>query len=85
MNLIKELHSGGSRGHFGFDKTITLVKERYFWPSMNKYVRKIVEGCRIYQLDKGKSQNRGLYTPLPVPKQPSEDKIMYLVLGLPMK
>jgi hypothetical protein len=38
LNLIKEFHSGGLGGHFGVDKTTTLVKERYFWPSINKHV-----------------------------------------------
>ena len=66
--MIRELHSGGLGGHFGFDITIELVKERYFWPNMNKYDRKFVEGCSIYQLAKGKSRNIGLYTPLLVPE-----------------
>jgi hypothetical protein len=38
LNIIKELHSGGLGGHFGMDKTTTLVKERYFWPIFNKDV-----------------------------------------------
>ena len=57
MNLIKELHSGGLGGHFGMNKTATLVKERYFWPKFNKDVQKFVEGCRIFQLAKGTSWN----------------------------
>jgi len=84
LNLIKELHSGGLGGHFGLDKTITLVKEIYFWPSLGKDVRRFVEGYRICQLAKGKSQNTRLYTPFPVPTKPWEDIIMDFVLGLPM-
>jgi hypothetical protein len=67
----------------GIDKTTTLVKERYFWPSINKDVKKFVECCRIFQLAKGKSQNTGLYTPLLVPERPWEDISMEFVLGLP--
>ena len=84
FNLIKELHSGGLGGHFGFDKTVALVKERYFWPNMNKDITKFVEGCRICQPAKGKSQNTGLYTLLPKPEQPWEDISMDFVLRLPM-
>jgi hypothetical protein len=84
LNLIKELHSGGLGGHFGMDKTIALVNYMYFWPNFNKDVRNFVEGCRIFQLAKGKSQNTRLYTPLTVPKGPWEDVSMDFSLGFPM-
>jgi hypothetical protein len=83
LNLIRELHSRGLGGNFGFDKTTMLVKERLFCHSINKDVRKFVECCIIFQLVKGKSQNTGLYTPLLVPKRSWEDINMEFVLGLP--
>jgi hypothetical protein len=78
------LHSGCLEGHFGVDKTTDLVKERYLWPIFDKDVWKFVEGSRICQLAKGKSQNTRLYTPLPVPKGPWEDIHMDFVLGFLM-
>ena len=33
-NLIQEKHSGGLSGHFGQDKTFSLVSNFYFWPNM---------------------------------------------------
>lgn len=85
LNVIKELHGGGLGGHFGMDKATMLVKERYFWSSINKYVNKFVECCRDCQLAKGRSQNMGLYSPLPIPKKPWEDVSMDFVLGIPRK
>lgn len=83
LNLIKELHGGGLGGNFGVANTIMLVKDRYFWPSINKDVKKFFECYRFFQLAKGRSQNRGLYTPFPVPKVPWEDVNKDFVLGLP--
>ena len=32
LSLIKEKHSGGFARHFGIDKTLSLVKDKYYWP-----------------------------------------------------
>eukprot|EP01018_Ginkgo_biloba_P036423 Gb_25288 [translate_table: standard] len=80
-NIIKELHSGGLGGHFGRDKTVALVEDRYFWPGLKKQVARFVEQCRVCQ--EGAIQNTGLYEPLPVPSEPWTDISMDFVVGLP--
>jgi hypothetical protein len=37
-----ELHSGGAAGHFGRDKTIAMVEDRFYWPSIKRDVAKTV-------------------------------------------
>lgn len=65
--LVWELHVGGIAGHFGCDKTIAIVEDQFHWPSLKRYVTKIIEQCRTCQLAKQRKQNTRLYTPLPVP------------------
>ena len=38
LNLINKKHSGGLAGHFRIDKTMSLLKEKYYWPQMYKDV-----------------------------------------------
>ncbi|KAL6188925.1 hypothetical protein ACLB2K_040316 [Fragaria x ananassa] len=81
--VIWELHSGGAAGHFGRDKSIAIVEDRFHWPSLKRDVAKIISQCRTCQVCKGRKKNTGLYTPLPVPHEPWQDLSMDFVLGLP--
>jgi len=36
--LIQELHGGALAGHFGVEKTCSMLKEHYFWPKMSRDV-----------------------------------------------
>ena len=78
--IIQELHG---EGHVGRDRTLQLVHDSYFLPSMRKKVEHFVERCRICQVSKGKATNAGLYMPLPIPTQPWTDVSMDFMLGLP--
>ena len=82
-NIIREFHSGGLASHFGKDKTIALVEDKYYWPKLKRGITKYVARCRIYQVAKGRSQNIGLYTPLPIPMEPWIDVSMDFLLELP--
>ena len=70
LNLIKKKHSGGLVGHFGIDKRLILLKEKYYWPLMYKDVQKFVKSCGVFQVTKGVSQNTSLYTPITIPEKP---------------
>ena len=81
--LIRESHSGGLMRHFGVSKTLAILQEHFYWPHMRKNVERIVGRCGVYHKTKSKVNPNGLYTPLPIPNQPSVDLSMDFVLGLP--
>ncbi|KAH7564951.1 hypothetical protein JRO89_XS09G0088900 [Xanthoceras sorbifolium] len=79
--IILELHGGELAGHFGFDKTYSLVANGFFWPQLRRNVHTVVARCRTCQVNKGTKQNTGLYTLLPIPHQPWIDISMDFILG----
>lgn len=81
--IILESHQGALAGHFGRDKTLKLVQERFYWPKMAADVARIIDRCRVCHIAKTHHSNAGLYTPLPVPDGPWEDVSLDFVVGLP--
>jgi len=80
--LVWEMHAGGRAGHLVKNVPIALVADRFYWPSLERDVYRIVSQCRTCQLDKTKRHNIGLYTPLPIPHALWKDISMDFVLGL---
>nr|KYP34098.1 Retrovirus-related Pol polyprotein from transposon 17.6 [Cajanus cajan] len=81
--LIKESHEGGLMGHFGVEKTLSLLKEKFYWPHMRKDVQRHCFRCLACLQAKSKVMPHGTYTPLPVASSPWVDISMDFVLGLP--
>ena len=82
-NIIRELHSSELVRDFWKDKKIALIEDKHHKPKTKNDIVKYVESCKIFQMDKGHSQNIGLYMPLPIPKDPWIDVSMDFVLQLP--
>nr|GEW85494.1 hypothetical protein [Tanacetum cinerariifolium] len=73
----------GLAGHFGRDKTLALLRERFSKPNMEHEVNRLLKRCHTCYIPKTHSSNAGLYTPLSVPVSPWEDVSLDFVLGLP--
>jgi hypothetical protein len=67
----------------GCDKTLKLVANQFYWPSMWKEVEKFMSCCRVCQVSKGAATNVRLYMPLPILEGPWTNVSMDFVLGLP--
>lgn len=48
--------------NFGRDKTITLVEDHFYWPSLKRDIIRLVSQCFTCQLGKENKRNYGLYT-----------------------
>jgi len=70
-------------GHFGVDKTLELLKGKYFWSHMRKDVQRHCHKCISCLKAKSKAMPHGIYTPLPFASAPWEDISMDFILGLP--
>ena len=81
--LIRESHEGGLMGHFGVDKTLSVLVEHFFWPHLKRDVEKFCARCITCIKSKSRSHPYGFYMPLPIPNMPWVDISMNFVLGLP--
>jgi hypothetical protein len=80
LKIIKECHNEGHREQ---DKTLQLVAEQFYWPSMRREVDKLVKSCQICQVSKESATNARLYWPLSIPERLWTNVSMDFVLGLP--
>ena len=83
--LVREVHGGSLAGYYGENKTLMVLKEHYYWPSMDKDVHDILGRCATCQIAKSHSLPQGLYTLLTVPTSPWIDVSIDFILGLPCR
>lgn len=81
LKLVEEWHC---MRHVGRDRSLELVQQSYFWPTLRRDVENFVTRCRTCQVEKGMATNTGFYRPLPVLAAPWMTISMDFVLGLPL-
>ena len=83
--LIQEVHVGSLASVYGETKTLTILKEHYFWHGTHKDVQDLLKRCATCQVAKSHLLLQGLYTPLPILIQPLVDVSMDFILSLPSR
>ncbi|KAK3569953.1 hypothetical protein QTP86_007657 [Hemibagrus guttatus] len=69
--LIHSTHTSLRTGHPGIHGTLSLLKQRFWWPGMASDIRRYVQGCRDCAISKSPRQlPSGKLLPLPVPNRP---------------
>ncbi len=69
--IIHSAHSSLGTGHPGANGTLSLLKDRFWWPNMDRDVRRFVQGCSDCAISKNpRHLPSGKLLPLPVPTRP---------------
>jgi hypothetical protein len=83
-DLIHAHHDAPIAGHLGVDKTYLALQRQFFWPRLDKAVRRYVTSCDQCQRNKPINQApAGLLQPLPVPTKPWESISMDFITHMP--
>ena len=82
--ILHECHDPPHCGHVGTLKTKKLVEQSFWWPSLDKDVRRYVQSCHSCQANKATTHKPfGLLNPLPIPDEPWESVSMDFIIHLP--
>jgi len=82
--ILAECHDSVTGAHFGRDKTLAAVKERFNWSGLAADVDRYVSTCDACQRNKPSQQaTPGLLMPLPLPERPCLEWTQDAVTGLP--
>ena len=76
-------HEGELIGQFGVDKTLELLKGKFFWPPMRKDVQRHYHRCISCLKTNSKEMSHELYALSPFANAPWEDISIDFILELP--
>lgn len=84
FNILRSRHDTLLAGHPGRNKTLSLTKRCFTWPSQKAYVNQYVDGCDSCLRIKSSTQKPfGTLQPLPIPAGPWTDISYDLITKLP--
>lgn len=82
--ILTEAHDSIVGGHVGMNKTLELIKRKYYWPKMYQHVSLYVSSCDKCQSNKSSNQSPiGLLQSLPIPNNRWEQVTMDFIGPLP--
>jgi hypothetical protein len=83
--IIKATHDGAHEGaHAGWERTLSSLRERFYWPRMSSDVKEYVHTCDPCQKIKhNRGAAIGYLQPLEIPRKPFDDISLDLITGLP--
>ena len=83
--VIQHVHDSIVAGHPGRDATVAMVIRQFFWPGMNKDIRRFVRNCDVCgRTTVWRDKKKGLLKPLPVPERIWQHISMDFIVDLPL-
>ncbi|KAK3538402.1 hypothetical protein QTP86_001750 [Hemibagrus guttatus] len=83
-SLIHSVHTSLGTGHPGINETLSLLKDRFWWPNMAVDVRRYMQGCEECAMSKDpRHLPSGKLLPLPVPNRPWSHLGVDFIMDLP--
>ncbi|GBG67986.1 hypothetical protein CBR_g1105 [Chara braunii] len=69
--LLGEYHDSRLAGHFGVNRTIARVRQRFRWPDLITDVTRYCDSCKVCRCSKPHNRNPyGELHPMPIPREP---------------
>ena len=82
--ILQSKHDHPTAGHFGYNKTLELLRREYVWPSMRADCKQFVSQCVLCARNKpARHRPYGLLQPLPIPERPWHSISMDFIEQLP--
>lgn len=82
--VLEWAHTSRFACHPGTTRTLSLLRHRFWWPTMDQDVRQFVKACPVCARSKSSHQPpAGLLRPLPIPGRPWSHIAIDFVTGLP--
>ncbi len=83
--LIHSTHTSLGTGHPGVNTTLSLLKDRFWWPNMARYVRRFMQGCPDCAISRSSRHlPAGKLHPLPIPNRPWSHLGVDFITDLPV-
>jgi Integrase zinc binding domain len=82
--VLHSFHDHPVSGHFGVNKTPSVIRREYTWPNIQEFVANYVQSCTTCARSKAKQHKPyGLLCQLPIPLHPWESISMNFIEQLP--
>ena len=84
LSVLKHTHDHPLSGHYGFNKTLALIRRDYTWPAIREFVKEYCKACTVCMRNKPQRHKPyGLLKQLPVPEKPWNSISMDFIEQLP--